>query len=245
MKATGFGLSHVGRVRQRNEDSIHVDAQGRFAILADGMGGHRGGQEASRMTIDLLKASLESLHDRGFPEGDGGARNALRVAFKTAALQVAERGRAFPELENMGTTLVVWTQSAGVVHVAHVGDSRAYLLQGGTLFQVTMDHVLGNEQIRLGLDREQADRIPLRHVLVRNIGVSPPSEPDIARFEALPGDVWILCSDGLSNKLLHSDILHLAQRFEGRWADATRALVEEAWHRGGEDNISVIVLGFI
>jgi protein phosphatase len=92
------------------------------------------------------------------------------------------------------------------------------------------------------MPRDQAERIPLKHVLVRNIGVSPPSEPDIARFDALPGDAWLLCSDGLSNKLLHGDLLHLLTKSRGSSSDALRSMVEEAWHRGGEDNISAILM---
>lgn len=245
MRTTGFGLSHVGRVRQRNEDALFIDPQGRFALLADGMGGHRGGQEASRMAIDLVQVSLERAFEVGFPAEETGARVLLRTAFKEAARQVAERGRAVPELENMGTTLVSWTVSEGTVTVAHVGDSRAYLLRQGQLFQITMDHVLTNEQIRLGMEREQAERVPMGHVLVRNIGVVPPSEPDIVRFDARAGDRWLLCSDGLSNKLLHADILHLLNRYEHRPAEATKALVEEAWHRGGEDNITAVLLDML
>jgi PPM family protein phosphatase len=244
MKASGFGLSHVGRVRERNEDSVYVDGEGRFALLTDGMGGHLGGQEASNMTIEHLKTSMENLHEKGFPKSDDDAREAIREAFRSAAIAVANRGQTFAELENLGTTLVLWTHAHGFVHVAHAGDSRAYLLKNGELFQATMDHLLCNEQVRLGMLKEQANRIPLRHVLVRNIGVSPASVPDIVRFDAHMDDVWMLCSDGLTNKLLHSDLQHLIQKHAGRWAEAARILVEEAWHRGGEDNISVILLNF-
>ena len=197
------------------------------------------------MAIDLVQLSLERAFEVGFPADEPGARELLRTTFKETARQVAERGRAVPELENMGTTLVSWTVSEGTVTVAHVGDSRAYLLRQGQLFQVTMDHILTNEQIRLGMEREQAERIPMGHVLVRNIGVVPPSEPDTVRFDARSDDRWLLCSDGLSNKLLHADILHLLNRYEHRPAEAAKALVEEAWYRGGEDNITAVLLDIL
>lgn len=242
LKTTGFGLSHVGRVRQRNEDAMFVDPQGRFALLADGMGGHRGGQEASRMTIACLQKRLARTFEKGFPADDPATRAFFRASFKEAAKEVVERGRSDPELENMGTTLVCWTLFNGAVTVAHAGDSRAYLLREGNLFQVTMDHILSNEQIRMGVPRDQAEHMPMGHVLVRNIGVVPFSEPDIVQFDAQVGDAWLLCSDGLSNKLLHSDLAHILGHYENRPADAVHALVEEAWHRGGEDNITAVLL---
>jgi len=242
MRAVGFGLSHVGRVRQRNEDSIHIDSTGRFALLADGMGGHLGGQEASRMCIALLTKTLEDAFESGFPTEEADVRALLRGAFRQAAIEVAERGAADAALAQMGTTLVAWVNGGDHVHVAHVGDSRCYLLRDDAFFQVTMDHVLEQEQIRMGLPREQAERLPLRHVLTRNIGVVPPSEPDILRSESRVGDLWLLCSDGLSNKLSHTDIGHVLGRFVRESPRAARELVEEAWHRGGEDNISVVLL---
>lgn len=197
------------------------------------------------MAVALVKASLEGAATAGGPGGLGGdearMRKLLRESFQSASHAVAERGKAEPELDNMGTTLVAWVFNEGVVTVAHVGDSRCYLLREGSLHQLTMDHVLGNEHVRAGFPRSQADRMPMRHVLVRNVGVVPPSEPDVLRADASEGDTWLLCSDGLSNKLAHSDIEHLllARRDP---AEAARHLVEEAWHRGGEDNISVVVM---
>jgi PPM family protein phosphatase len=241
-KVSAFGISHVGRVRARNEDCILIDPEGQYAVLADGMGGHKGGQEASRMTVEIVSAIVNEILKEGFPANEALARAKLRAAFQSAATQVAHRGQEFPELDNMGTTLVLWLAVAKNIYIVHVGDSRCYLFRKGELFQLTMDHTLENEQVKLGLPREQAMTMPMRAVLSRNIGLMPPSEPDIAKMPWEADDVFLLCSDGLSNRLSHDQIRHRLQLGSENIPSCCKALVEQAWMQGGEDNISVVLL---
>ena len=256
MKVTTFALSHVGKVRKRNEDSVLIDPDGQFALLADGMGGHRGGQEASRMTVQMMAAVMNETieevtdepefqplcNDEELEKQDSFFRDKLSLAFRSSSAQVAHRGHEFPELENMGTTLVLWFHWNQHVYVAHVGDSRAYLLREGSLFQVTMDHVLFTDQIREGMMRDQALHLPLGHVLIRNIGVMPATSPDIVRFDVLPGDLWLLSSDGLFNKIPHKDICAVLVKSKLSLAERSKILVERAYMAGGEDNISVVLI---
>ena len=241
-RASAFGISHVGRVRSRNEDSILIDPEGQYALLADGMGGHKGGQEASGMTVEIVAAVLNEILEEGIPKNETLARAKIRAAFQSAATQVAHRGQEFPELENMGTTLVLWLLDKQKVYVSHVGDSRCYLYRRGDLFQLTMDHTLENEQVRIGLPREQAMALPMRSVLVRNIGLVPPSEPDTMAMPWQKGDVFLMCSDGLSNRLSQEQIRHRLSLGADSLPDCCKALVEQAWMQGGEDNISVVLL---
>lgn len=238
---SGFGISHVGRVRQRNEDCFYIDPAGRFAILADGMGGHLGGQEASTMTVEIVRQCLEMQTPKHLHKNSN-RFEFIRQAFIRAATQVASRGKAVPTLFNMGTTLVVWARFNSDIFIGYSGDSRAYLLRNEKLYLMTQDHNLSNEQIKNGVSREIALSLPMGHVLVRNVGMMPASEPTIFQIPLRSMDVWLLCSDGLSNKLSSSDICAAIQKEKHSLALACQGLVEEAYMRGGEDNISVVLL---
>lgn len=247
-EVTAFGLSHVGRVRARNEDGMYLDAHGRFALLADGMGGHKGGQQASQMCLEEMRVRLEHLHA---PQAETGEplsldeeelQSTLRRFIKETSLAVARRGAKDPNLHQMGTTLVVWTLVDNQVWLAHAGDSRAYLVRNKQIFQLTVDHCLENEQIRLGMPRDQAEKSPMRHVLLRNVGLYPPSEPSVASLPRVSGDLWLLCSDGLSNKVGMAQLLETVLQKKTFLPHLCQSLVEQAYANGGEDNISVIAI---
>ncbi len=247
-RASGFGLSHVGKVRQRNEDSLAIDGEGRFVLVADGMGGHKGGMEASRMTIDLVSEALDKLHSKMDTASDDNVRNFLRELFQKTSRQVHDRGAKDPLLAHMGTTLVVWMICGNEFKLAHVGDSRAYLVRDGEIFLISMDHTFVNEQIAAGAERDQLfGGSNYKNAIFRNIGMMPPSEPSIVSGEPCEGDLWILCSDGLSNKMTGREMLEIVKNHltleEERtqfFADTCRDLVQLALDRGGEDNISVL-----
>ena len=241
IRISGFGISHVGKVRQRNEDCIYVDPAGQFALLADGMGGHRGGKEASHMTIEIVRDFLE-LRLANCPPDNATRSEMIRHAFIEAATQVADRGNANLELSNMGTTLVVWVKFGNKIMVGYSGDSRAYLLRDEQLYLMTHDHCLSNEQIKHGVPRDVALSLPMGHVLVRNVGISPPSEPALFEMPLEPQDLWMLCSDGLSNKLGFAEIAALLHKEKNALPAACKILVEQAYARGGEDNISMVLL---
>jgi protein phosphatase len=246
--ASGFGLSHVGRIRKRNEDSMHIDPQGRFAMVADGMGGHFGGQEASRMTCDHIRSALESQYETLFLWEEPDIHQFLKSTFQRVSAEVFETGTRDPSLEHMGTTLVTWLLQKNRIYVAHVGDSRAYLIRDNMIFQTTMDHTFVNEQINLGSLRSQLPPFTLPHAIFRNIGMTPPSEPSIMTAEARVGDIWLLCTDGLSGKIPPEEILAIITKKEGTdgshasLAEICKTLVQSAIEYGGEDNVTALLL---
>lgn len=240
MNCSGFGISHVGRVRSRNEDNIYIDPEGKFALLADGMGGHLGGQEASRMAIELLKSTLEEAIS-----GKKELKEFFKTAFKEISLAVHSKGQSLPELNNMGCTLIAWARSQdNEIVVASMGDSRAYLRRDDKLYLVTIDHSFANEQLRAGALRHELGPVKMKHVIFRSIGAIPAAEADILTSDLIPGDKWILCSDGLSNYLDMKEIAEITDKHSAQIPLCCKKLVEAAYKNGGEDNISVVVLGF-
>jgi serine/threonine protein phosphatase PrpC len=249
LKVTGYGLSHVGLVRRRNEDALGIDPDGRFALVADGMGGHQGGQEASRMTIRAVGEALSRRYEEMSSLPCDELRLLFREIFQDTSRAVFAVGENDPVLAGMGTTLVSWVRFGGLFHLTHVGDSRAYLFRDGGVFQMTMDHSYVNEQIALGAERDQlfaGQRF--RNAIFRNIGMKPPSEPVTVSGECKQGDLWLLCSDGLSNKMNSAEMLSIVQECtlsaesSSVWMPiVARNLVALALERGGEDNITTLL----
>jgi protein phosphatase len=239
--AAGFALSHVGAVRKRNEDSVYVSESGIYALLADGMGGHRGGQEASRMAIRIMKNHFETWLKTGEADRQP-VQHFFKEKFVDTSSQIYAEGQRNAELIHMGATLVAWVLLGKEVVVAHSGDSRAYLFRNGMLFQMTPDHTMENEHILAGRLRADVEKMPIKHVLSRNVGMMPPSEPDVLRFPALAGDLWLLCSDGLSNKLSAKQIAGHLSAGRDNLPKIAKKMVEHAFHAGGEDNITVCLM---
>jgi len=221
----------VGKVRTRNEDSYLVDEP--LFVVADGMGGHRGGDVASRLTVN-------TLHEAQPQRDPSGA--ALLDAVRSANRIVNERSAADRDLRGMGTTVTALQTSGESGRIAHVGDSRAYLLRSGALQQLTQDHTLVQQMVDEGnLDADEADRHPARHIMTRALGVEEQVAVDQLTLDLHPGDRILLCSDGLTAMLSAGDIRELMGR--GSDAQATAdALVELAVERGGEDNVTVVVV---
>ncbi len=248
-RVSGFGLSHVGKVRQRNEDALVIDGEGRFALVADGMGGHKGGMEASRMTVELVSEAIEKNFARMEKFSEEECRGFLRELFQQTSRQVFDKGSRDPALAHMGTTLVAWALLQNDYVLAHVGDSRAYLIRDEGVFQMTMDHSFVNEQIASGIERERIfDGHNFKNAIFRNIGMMPPSEPSIVKGDVREGDVWVMCSDGLSNKMQGTEIREAVKKQreahggkQAYLAATCQDLVNLALERGGEDNISVII----
>jgi PPM family protein phosphatase len=225
----------VGRARERNEDSFLV--QEPLFVVADGMGGHRGGNVASSLAVEAL-AEMELPQD--------GAPAALVEGIRRANLQVLERGEADRELRGMGTTMTTILAIDQKAHVAHVGDSRLYLLRaGGDLQQLTEDHTLVQRMVREGkLSPEEAEHHPQRSVITRALGVESDVDVDELTLDVHPGDRLLLCTDGLNGMLSRDRIEELLRGAPDPQAAADR-LVEEANRAGGEDNITVIVLEMV
>jgi PPM family protein phosphatase len=237
LRISAYGTSDVGLVREGNEDSLFV---GRtvFAV-ADGMGGHQAGEVASQKALEPV-ASLDST-DYPSPED---ATGALVEAITAANTAVVAEGAADPSKSGMGTTLTVVMVRSGKIHLAHVGDSRAYLLRDGeSISQLTTDHTLVEQLIREGrISREQAATHPQRSVITRAIGVD--QEVDVDSFPPLelePGDQILLCSDGLTGPVSDEQITTILRETDDGDA-ACAALVDAAKQGGAPDNITVVLL---
>jgi PPM family protein phosphatase len=221
----------VGKVRTRNEDSYLIDEP--LFVVADGMGGHRGGDVASRLTV----GTLQEAQPQRDPSGA-----ALLDAVRSANRIVNERSASDRDLRGMGTTVTALQASGDSGRIAHVGDSRAYLLREGALQQLTQDHTLVQQMVDEGnLDADEAERHPARHIMTRALGVDEQVAVDQLTLDLHPGDRILLCSDGLTGMLSADDIRDLMER-ETDPQQTADALVQLAVERGGEDNVTVVIV---
>lgn len=230
--------SHVGQVRLRNEDCVACDETRGLAVLADGMGGHAGGAEASRMTVLAWMDRLHDVADDMFVEDD------LRHAAYLANRSVFMAARRDPGLRGMGSTLVAACFRAdGVLLAANVGDSRLYRLRGDVLECLTRDHSVLRAQCDAGMiESASGGPAALRGLLTRAIGVEAEVVPEVALFPLAPGDQYLLCSDGLTDMVPEADIAEILIMLGGSPQVAAEHLVNLANDRGGMDNVSVIVV---
>jgi protein phosphatase len=235
--------SDVGRVRSHNEDSIAFDAETGIAVLADGMGGYNAGEVASGIAVALITAGLKGELARA-GRLDVKAREALLkeqvLAANNAIMHAAQKR---PECEGMGTTVVAALFREGQVSVAHLGDSRLYRLREGKLDVLTRDHSLLQEQLDQGmLTPEEAKTSSHRNIVTRALGVERDAIAEVGTFDALSGDIYLLCSDGL-NDMLEDEEIGLTVRTLGENVKlAADQLVELANENGGRDNVSVILV---
>jgi PPM family protein phosphatase len=222
--------SDTGKKRRRNEDS-YVVAPPLFAV-ADGMGGAQAGEVASK----LAAAALKETH----PDSASDAER-VTALIQEANRRVYERAHSDPATSGMGTTMTVAIVDGAQVTIGHVGDSRAYVVRGGRLEQLTEDHSLVNELLKSGkLSQEEAETHPQRSVITRAVGTDPDVDVDAFTVEAGEGDLFLLCSDGLTDMVTDAEILELVERHRDDLDRATNALVSAANRGGGEDNITVI-----
>lgn len=231
------GRSDVGRVREGNEDALLV--RDSVYAVADGMGGHLAGEVASAAALE----PIEELDGRIFQD-DTAAVTALRDAVVAANERVSQLAIENPDYRGMGTTLTAALVEGRRLHVAHVGDSRAYLLRDGHFSQLTDDHTLVQHLVDEGqITREEAARHPQRSVITRAIGVSNDVDVDSMSLELQPGDQLLLCSDGLSGVVEDEDIARTLVEVHDP-DDAVDALIELANDAGGPDNITVLLLRY-
>ncbi len=238
----GWGLSDIGQVREANEDHCLIDLELGLLLVCDGMGGHVGGATASRTAANAFRDALRvRVEAGGFWRT--GPRQAVAQAAASASMSVYDLAEEEPALSGMGTTLTALMVFDGTAHVAHVGDSRAYLMRDGRLRQLTEDHSLVQEQVRAGLLSEnEARHSRLRNVITRSVGFNREVEVDQLSFPTRPGDTFLLCSDGLIGVV---DDQTLAEIIDTTYlAKAVYVLVDLANAMGGDDNITV-VLGHI
>ncbi len=241
MKPTAAGMSDVGRCRQTNQDQFLVDIPLGVYAVADGMGGHAAGEVASDLAINALGEALRSVD--GGPDTVVEAIDQLRAALNHGNRKICDSVVSRAEWRGMGTTMVVLFTVGQTAVVGHVGDSRAYLLRGGKLRQLTSDHSWVNEQVKLGLlTPEQAQRHPMRNIVTRALGNQAHVDVDVIEEPIQPGDIFALCSDGLNGMLSDEEIRQTLLDHQAAPQAACRALVDRANAHGGEDNITVVVL---
>lgn len=242
MRISAFGLTDVGKRRESNEDDFLLEPGRGVYAVADGMGGHAAGEIASRLTIETLQEVLQRDDPATRRMNVEDAAEWLRGAVVEANRRICDSIRLHEERRGMGTTVVALVHSGSDAVVGHVGDSRLYLLRGGELIRMTSDHSWVNEQVKLGLmNDDTAQRHPMRNIVTRALGSRPEVLVDLTSLQFQPGDVFLLCSDGL-NTMLSDEQIHtilLAHRREPE--AACRALVEETNRHGGEDNVTVVV----
>ncbi len=229
-----------GQVRTQNEDAITHRAEMGLAILADGMGGYNAGEVASGMAIALLKSELEAALPQ-LAQGSGNLHQALAQAIANANRSIFQMAASRQQYTGMGTTVVVTVLHGASLTVAHLGDSRLYRLRDGQLSQITQDHSMLQEQINAGvLTAEQARFSTHKNLVTRALGVAEEAHPDIADHAVAAGDIYLLCSDGLSDMVDDVDIADLLSR-PADLQQIADTLVNCANKNGGRDNISVIL----
>jgi PPM family protein phosphatase len=249
------GLSDVGRRRKSNEDSFAISADGTLLVVADGMGGHAAGEVASRLAVESIERHISGSDPRKEPTVPASFRSpmgdeaemsipARRVlnAIRLANQEIVRSVREDNSMRGMGTTVVIAHILGSRVYIGSVGDSRAYLLRDGSLNQLTSDHTLVNEQVRAGaLSTQEARRHPARNILTRAVGSQEEVQPDLLDQDLKPGDLLLLCSDGLTTMVEDDDILKTLMAHKDDPQAGCKALVDLANEHGGDDNVTVIL----
>lgn len=238
-----FCLTDPGRLRENNEDAVVVDVQQHLAVLADGMGGYNAGEVASAMATTFIKSELGRwLQEGGHKAKASELQRAMEICVDNANLSIYNTAHANPQYAGMGTTLVMGLFIGTRAMIAHVGDSRCYRMRPGTFEQITRDHSLLQEQIDAGLiSPEQALVSHNKNLVTRALGVEDAVLLDVAEHEVQGGDMYLFCSDGLSDMLADAR-MHQILREEGSLESRARRLVDAANEAGGRDNISVILV---
>ncbi|MFG1492449.1 Stp1/IreP family PP2C-type Ser/Thr phosphatase [Halobacteriovorax sp. ZH4_bin.1] len=239
------GVSDIGRKRETNQDSIYVGNSSKLYVVADGMGGHSGGELASTMAIKYIAEKVKELKASSTDNS-----SVLKDSVHYANEKIKNYADAEPSLKGMGTTVVGILFGEDKASIANVGDSRAYVITQGQIFQLTKDHSVIQEKINFGIyTRQQAANDPNKNYLSRTVGFESGIEVDLYDYKPNNGDIFLLCSDGLHGKLSDEDILFIISDMIKKndelshqlIHDCAQTLVRQANEHGGQDNISVIL----
>ncbi|MDD5056485.1 MAG: Stp1/IreP family PP2C-type Ser/Thr phosphatase [Sideroxydans sp.] len=241
--------TNPGMVRSHNEDSVTFDAPHGLVVLADGMGGYNAGEVASGIAVSVLSSEIRHSLDEVRPEeidpasGDEVGVVLLRENVKKANLSIFNAAQSQPQYSGMGTTIVTALFYDDRVAVAHVGDSRMYRLRDEVFETITRDHSLLQEQIDSGvISKEMAKLSKNKNLVTRAVGIDANVVPEVHVHDVQPGDVYLLCSDGLNDMVEDEDIGATLQMLRGNLALAAVQLIEQANDNGGRDNVSVILV---
>src|SRR5215469_172295 len=246
------GKTDIGSVRKNNEDNLGWDERLGLYVVCDGMGGANAGEVASKMGVDLLLDYFRHGKQTGdfpafgtFPPEISETGKHLSSAIQRANRAIFEQGQEKKAQQGMGTTIVSLLIQDNFVTIAHAGDSRIYRLRGGVFEQLTQDHSLVMEQVRRGLiTLEQAEKSEMQNIIIRALGSEEAVEADVEDLVAVPGDILLMASDGLTRYVQDEEILEIVQR-PGSLEQACGDLVKIAKERGGEDNITCLLVGVL
>jgi protein phosphatase len=244
MRITSCGITDVGLKRGHNEDNYLINEELNLFVVADGMGGHAGGEYASAIavnTVEEIITNMQSLDAEEQADPVDLMRQKLTHAIRLAGRRIYEKAKEQPEYHGMGTTVVVLLIDRGNAYVAHVGDSRLYAMRDGAIEQVTEDHSLIAEKVRHGLiTEEEAKSHRMRNVITRSLGYQEDVEVDLQVRAVRRGDTFLLCSDGLSGHVEREELGDYLSKYGPQ--SAARRLVHVACERGGDDNITVAII---
>lgn len=239
-----FGRSDIGLKRKSNQDCFYyakVNENTLWAIVCDGMGGVNGGDVASNLAVKSIKNSLNNENWEEPSETQSNIKRMLKNALKKANLEIFTDAQDNKNLAGMGTTAVLVAVTEDKIHVAHVGDSRAYLVRQGKIKQLTIDHSMVQKMIDEGeITHEEAKMHPNKNIITRALGISKDVDVDYSMKTRKPEDSIIICTDGLTNYLDQKEILAYFKAKQGE--DIVDGLISAANERGGADNITVVVL---
>ncbi len=236
MQATGWVKTDPGLKRDNNQDAFLYEKSLNLFAVADGMGGHKGGEVASALACTSIKDVFSNPVNQHLSP-----RELLRFAYGEASSRIFEHAKENPTLKGMGTTLVMSHFFKNILHVANVGDSRCYLIRGNLMWQLTEDHSLINEQIRAGiLTPEQANKMVAKNVITRSVGFERDVACDIIERPVLAGEIYLFCSDGLHGLVSDKRICEIISKSPIEMTPDI--LIEEAKKNGGDDNITTLII---
>ncbi len=239
------GKSHIGMVRKSNQDAIFINPKHKCFLVADGMGGHKGGDIASQLTVKVFTEYFNAI-----PKIESDKIHDVLKCIRKSNSKILEKSEQEPLLRGMGTTACSMIIDGNKAFVANIGDSRAYLITGKQLYQLTKDHSLVQEKINLGIiSREEASRDRMKNVLVRTVGFEEDMQIDTFEYSISKNDIFLLCTDGLHGKIYDKELLEMVNNALPDPSKATpqeldnlvEALIDKANEYGGNDNISVIM----
>ncbi len=243
MTIISAGDTNIGLKRKTNQDAIFLSDELGFYLVADGMGGHSGGDIASSLSVELMPEYIKKNKDKD-------AKELVRQAALHVNQGIYKKSMETPQLKGMGTTLVSSYFRDGSIFVSNVGDSRAYLIHNQMLFQLSRDHSLVQEKLNMGFyNREQAKQDKQKNVLIRSVGFEEIVEIDVFSYKHNRNDIFLLCSDGLHGRVSDHDLLHIVNKHTKNLENVTSAelksavteLISLANQNGGQDNISVVM----
>lgn len=244
MTIISSGATDIGQKRKTNQDSICLFPKMHFFAVADGMGGHNGGDIASQMSVKILPEFIEQNQKKMSPS------ELMTHSIQHVNRAIYDHGQEREELKGMGTTVSAMIFDGANVNIANVGDSRTYLISKKKIYQMTRDHSLVQEKLNMGIyDREGAKKDPQKNVLIRTVGFESEVEVDVYFYKVARNDIFLICSDGLHGKVSDEDIVFIINKFipdpakagQKELDNTVRELIDQANANGGQDNISVIM----